>query len=96
MVLVSKTTSDKNGKPIPTHSFVTGSAWVSLAIEATRRNIVAHAMAGFDRKRAHETLQLSEEYAVECMIALGKPSLEIAEETVSQRRPIEEIAIELK
>ena len=92
--LVSKTTFDHNGEPMRTHAHDAGAAWHALAIEATRRNLVAHAMAGFDYDAATEALGLGDEYAVQCMIALGHPAPETEGEDVSDRRPVAEIAIE--
>lgn len=70
--LVSKKTFDYNGEPARTHSFDTGAAWENLALEAARRNLVAHAMQGFDYEEAADSLDVPEEYEVECMIAIGR------------------------
>ena len=95
MILVAKTTFDHNGKPMPTAAHDTGAAWHALAIEGTRRDLVTHGMAGFDLEAATRYLNLGSEYAVQCMIAVGKPAPGVAEEALTQRRPVEEIAIEL-
>lgn len=71
VTLVSKQTFDHNDEPARTHSFDTGAAWQNLALEATRRNLVAHAMQGFDYEAAAEQLGVPDEFAVECMIAVG-------------------------
>lgn len=70
--LVSKTTFDRNGKHARTHSFGTGAAWENMALEAARRNIVAHAMQGFDYEEAREELDIPDDYEVECMVAIGE------------------------
>ena len=55
-----------------THSFDAGSAWMSLALEATSRGLVAHGMEGFDYQKAKKDLEIPEDYNVEAMIAIGK------------------------
>ena len=101
IVLVSKKTFDYNNKPCSTHSFDSGAAWENLAIEGTARGLVVHAMSGFDHEKAAEAINLPEDHKVECMIAIGKPGKkdDLPEkmqerETPSDRRPLEEIAIE--
>lgn len=71
VVLASKTTFDHNGEESITHSFDTGAAWQNLALEATRRGLVAHGMQGFDYDEAREKLSIPEEFNVEAMIAIG-------------------------
>lgn len=73
LVFLSKTTFDHNGKPARTHSFDTGAAWVSLALQASLRGYVAHGMQGFDYERARTELKVPEEYQVEAMAAVGLP-----------------------
>jgi nitroreductase len=72
IVVASKTTFD-NGSPSRTHSFDTGSAWMSLALQATRMGLVAHGLAGFDYDRAREVVALPQDHAVEAMVAVGYP-----------------------
>jgi len=71
VVILSKTTFDHNGEHSRTHSFDTGAAWQNLALEASRRGLVAHGMQGFDYEKAREMLELPEEFEVEAMIAIG-------------------------
>jgi len=54
------------------HSFDSGSAWLSLALQARMKGLIAHAMAGFDLKKVREALKIPETYNIECMIAVGK------------------------
>lgn len=72
VVVVSRKNFYHNEKPCPTHSFDTGAAWMSLAIEATSRGLVAHGMAGFDYEKARKDLEIPDDYQVEAMIAIGK------------------------
>ena len=88
-------------KPAPTHSFDTGSSFMSLALEGARRGLVVHGMAGFDFEKARETLKVSDLYSVEAMVAIGKrgkkedlPELLQERENPSDRKKISEIAFE--
>lgn len=73
IVVVSKETFDFNGKPTRTHSFDTGAAWMSLALQGSLKGLVVHAMAGFGHEKAREALGIPEGYSVEAMIAVGRP-----------------------
>ena len=96
LVVVISKKSHKN-KPSRTASFDTGSAWMSLALEAAARNIIAHAMEGFNYTAIKERLCIPDDYNVEAMIAVGKPGKkedlpkELQEmELPTLRNPIEE------
>ncbi len=96
VVVISKQKHDD--KPSKTASFDTGAAWMSLALEATARNIIAHAMEGFSYKAVKEKLLIPDEYKVEAMIAIGKPGKkeDLSEElqkmeVPSLRNPLEKI-----
>ncbi len=95
MVAVSKTTFDFNGQPMVTHSHDTGAAWHAMAIEGVRRNLLVHGMSGFDYDKAAQTLGLDSGFSVECMIAVGRPGEGIEQETVNDRKSVDEIAIEV-
>ena len=78
VVAMSKKTTSFMGKVsmLETHSFEAGSAWMSMALEATaRRNLVIHAMGGFEREQIAEVIGLpknyKDEYQIEVMIAIG-------------------------
>ncbi len=71
VVIVSRTTFDHNGEEARTHRFDTGAAWENLALEASRRDLVAHGMQGFDYEKAREELDVPEGFDVEAMIAIG-------------------------
>ena len=94
LVVISKTTFG-NGKPCRTHSYDTGSAWMSLALQGSLMGLVVHGMQGFDYDRARIALNIPEEYQVEAMAAIGRPgSVEDlpeqlqARETPNERRPL--------
>ena len=103
IVIVSKKEFEYNGKVIPsvTHQFDTGAAWENLALEATSRGLVVHAMAGFDYEKARRDLDIPDEYDVMAMIVLGKrgpkESLPLGlqeREIPSDRKPLGEIVME--
>lgn len=48
----------RNGKPNGYALFDSGTAWGYMTMEAYRRGIFLHAMAGFDAKKARETFDL--------------------------------------
>jgi nitroreductase len=99
LVLVcSRNNFEHNNKPSSTARFDTGASWMSLAIEAHSRNIVAHGMQGFDYQALREALHIPDSYTVEAMVAIGKlgdtESLppEIKEKEIpSTRKPLEDI-----
>jgi nitroreductase len=98
VVAISKNTFDHNGKPCRTHSYDTGAAWMSLALEGSSRGYVVHGMEGFDYERARQSLEIPEGYTVEAMAAIGKraPKEKLPDdlqkrEEPSDRRPLEEI-----
>ena len=102
VIVVSKKTFDRNENPARTHSFDTGAAWENLALEGTKRGLVAHGMEGFDYDKAHKLLDLDEKYQVEAMIAIGKPGKKEGidkqyhemEDNPSERRPLSEVVFE--
>lgn len=59
--------------PSPNHSFDTGAAWMQFALQAMELGMRTHAMAGFDRARAAQLLQLPDDCQVEAAIAVGWP-----------------------
>lgn len=103
VVIISKKTFDYNGKPSITHQFDAGSAWQNLAIQAETQGFATHAMQGFDYERAKKELNVSDEYDVMAMVAIGKraqkeklpPELQ-EREIPSDRRPLSEIVMEGK
>lgn len=95
-VIASKETFTHGGKPNRTHAFDAGAAWMSLALAASLRGLVAHGMAGFDYERARQVVELPDGFAVQAMAALGHPGLieELPEklqprEVPSMRHPLE-------
>ena len=74
VVVLSRTTFERNDSPSPTHSFDAGAAWQNLALQGSRMDLVVHGMAGFDYHAARAALAVPESFSVEAMIAIGKPA----------------------
>src|SRR6185437_6320066 len=72
VVVVSSNLFSHNKKPCNTHSYDTGAAWMSLALEGSSRGLVVHGMSGFDYAQAKRVLEIPDDYTVEAMIAIGK------------------------
>lgn len=73
VALFSKRTLEHNGEEAATRSFDTGAAWQNFALEATRRELAVHPMAGFDWGSVHDTLDVpAEEFDAEAMVAVGQ------------------------
>ncbi|MFH1832007.1 MAG: nitroreductase family protein [bacterium] len=73
IVIISKKTFEFNNKSSRTHSFDTGAAWMSMALEGSINGLVVHGMEGFDYERAQKELDIPEDFQVEAMCAVGKP-----------------------
>jgi nitroreductase len=86
-------------KPLPTHSFDTGTACGYLALQALKMGWHAHGMYGIDHERAPSILHVPEGAKVEAAFAIGKlgdksslPKELQERETPSDRLPLEQIA----
>ncbi len=97
LFFVSATTA--NDKPNPTHSFDTGSAWMSLALQAEKMGLRAHGMAGYDHDRARTELAIPENFHIEAAAAVGRqadasvlPEKLQDREKPSDRKPLTEVA----
>ena len=73
ILIVSKTTMDRNGQPSRTHAFDTGAAWQNLALQGWLKSLVVHGMEGFDYDKAVQVLAIPDGYQVAVMVAVGKP-----------------------
>ena len=94
---VSAATS--RGKPSHTHSYDTGSAWMSLALQAHLMGLHAHGMSGVDFDAARAELGVPDDFRIEAAAAVGRqtspdilPENLRAAEKASDRKAIEEIA----
>lgn len=101
LVIVASHTHSDSGRPQRTHSFDTGAAWMSLALQASRMGLVVHGMEGFDYDRAPAVAGLPPGTVPECMIAIGHPgAIEDlpekyrAREAPNDRNPVSSFAFE--
>jgi nitroreductase len=101
IVIASRTRFEHNDKPAVTHAFDAGSAWENLALEASRRGLVAHGMQGFDYARAKSELHIPDEFEVHAMVAVGRrgnpeklPEALREREKPNDRRPLSEIVFD--
>ncbi|MEP0815469.1 MAG: nitroreductase family protein [bacterium] len=72
LVVCSRETFARNDKPNSTHLFDTGCAWGYFALEAIRRGWVTHAMAGFNREKAKELLEIPDGFFPVAAVAIGR------------------------
>lgn len=71
--LLSKKNWTTTGKQNFHSIFDAGAAWMSLAFQARKLGLYAHAMAGFDREKAFAELNVpKDEYDILIAIAVGK------------------------
>lgn len=82
--------------------FDTGAAWVSVAFQARKMGLYAHAMAGFSREKAYEILAVPQDtYDILAAIAIGRrgdpetlPENLKRIESPNTRKPLSEVALE--
>lgn len=70
--------------------FDAGAAWMSLALQARKMGLYAHAMAGFSIDKAYEVLGVSaDDYLVMAAIAVGRrdPDAELPEDLAKMESP---------
>ncbi len=101
VVVVSKRTFTLNGKPNPVHTFDAGAAFENMCLQGAAMGLVVHGMAGFDRDRARAELAVPDDFAIEAMVAVGRPGdpdrlpPELREREVpTDRRPVSQTAFE--
>ena len=101
VLFVSKKVNDKTGQPSITHSFDAGAAWGFFALQAFLKGYVVHGMQGFDYARAHQELDIPQDFRVEAMVAVGVPGAKETlppplqeRETPNDRRPLTETVCE--
>jgi nitroreductase len=100
VVFISRPASDQ-GRPLVTHAYDTGAAWMSLALQGWLKGLVVHGMAGFDYARAKQVLHVPDEFVVNAMAAIGRPGpidtlseFQRGREPPSQRRALSESVYE--
>ena len=86
-------------KPSHSHSFDAGSAWMSLALQASRLGLATHGMGGVDFPAAATEFAVPDDYRIECAIAVGHPGDKASlpdplrkREAPSGRKPVADFA----
>lgn len=72
LLIVSHKTFGQNGKDNYWHMFDAGTAWGFLSLEAERRHLITHAMAGFSKERARAAFTISDDYDLITVVAIGR------------------------
>lgn len=97
IVVASKPHSEKDGVALPNvwHGFDAGAAWMSLALQAQRMGLVAHAMGGFEAALLAPALGLPEGYALHAVVAVGRqgPANALPEGLRSREMPSGRLAL---
>jgi nitroreductase len=84
--------------------FDAGAAWMALALQARRRGLYSHGMAGFSQEKAYDLLEVSpEDFHIMAAIAVGHrgvpevlPEDLLEMEAPNSRKPHSEVAMEGK
>lgn len=86
-------------RPLPTHAFDAGAAWMSIALQAQKLRWSTHGMAGIDPDALRAAFKVPAEYAIQMVFAIGRraepdllPEPLRQREFASLRRPIAELA----
>ena len=104
MFVLARRHFTRNRRPNRHAAFDTGAAWMSLALQARKLGLYAHAMAGFDQEKAYKVLGVTEEdYDVIAAIAVGRrgdtsqlPKELAQREQPNDRRPLSEVCFEAR
>jgi nitroreductase len=96
--IVSAKNFAASGKFSQTHSFDTGAAWENLSLQGAAMDLVVHCLEGFSYEKARTQFQVSDEYDIEAMCAIGRPAPEDVlseglqeKEKKSDRKPLSSI-----
>jgi nitroreductase len=88
-----------NGSPSHTHSFDTGAAWMSVALQAEKLGLRAHGMSGVDFDAAQKALGVPDTFKIDAGAAIGRqassevlPEKYRDREKPSDRKPRDQVA----
>lgn len=72
VLIASKKKFEHNNKNNRWHEFDAGTAWGFMSLEAQRRGLITHAMGGFDKEKAHREFNISDDYDLIAVVAIGR------------------------
>ncbi|MFA7010639.1 MAG: nitroreductase family protein [Bacilli bacterium] len=72
LLIVAKKNFTYNNEENFWHMFDAGTAWGFLTLEAQKRGLVTHAMGGFDMDKTRSSFNISEDYEIITIVAIGK------------------------
>ena len=86
MVILSDDQFKDTDQSSPTSGFDTGSAWMSMALQAQSMGLVSHAMWGFHHQEVAKTIRAPEYMTARAVVAIGYPGdLEILPEQYREK-----------
>ena len=95
LIFITSVISFDGSRPVITHSFDAGSAFMSLSLQAHSMGLVAHGMAGIEFEKVPTVLNLPDNLKVEAAVAIGYqgdisalPEALQKREAPSQRQPL--------
>ena len=96
IAVLSKPDFALDKRPNRWHAFDSGAAWGYLALEASRRGLAAHAMAGFSPKKIRETFHIPADWTAHAVVAVGfrGPAEVLPPELRERERPTPRHALE--
>jgi len=72
ILIASKKTFSANGKENYWHMFDAGTAWGYLSLEAQSRGLITHAMGGFSQDDARTSFNISHDFDIIAVVAVGR------------------------
>jgi len=73
VVILSNDQFKDSAESSPTSGFDTGSAWMSMALQAQSMGLVSHAMWGFHHEKVRETIGAELHMTARALVAIGYP-----------------------
>lgn len=100
ILIASKKIFEETGKDNRWNMFDAGTSFGYLTLEAQSRGLITHGMGGFSQKKAREIFDISDEYNLMAVVALGKYGDKtlldedlLSKEQPNTRKPIEDLLL---
>lgn len=86
----------RNNKENHWSMFDAGSAWGFMSLEAHRRGLYTHAMGGYNRNLARSLFDISDDYHIITVVAVGKPGdkWQLPVDLLDREKPNTRLALE--